>query len=38
MFSGKWVQNVAKAVGGRRGKLRPAPLYRMPMIDEDEDM
>ena len=37
MFSGKWVQSVAKVVGGRRGKLRPAPLYRMPMIDEDED-
>ena len=37
MFIGKWVQKVAKAVGGRRGKLRLAPLYEMPMIDEDED-
>ena len=37
MFSGKWVQNVAKAERGRRGKLRPAPLYEMPMIYKDED-
>ena len=37
MFIGKWVQSVAKAVGGRRGKLRPAPLYGMPMVDENKD-
>ena len=37
MFSGKWVQSVAKMISKRRGKLRPAPLYGMPMIEEDDE-